>query len=105
MTWSPTVVTGLRLVIGSWKIMPMRAPRTARISGTGSESRSRPSKAMRAPGSMRPGRGTRRMMASAVIDLPLPELADQRQRLAGGDGDPHAVDDPHALARRRERRC
>ena len=73
LTWEPTVVTGLRLVIGSWKIMPMRAPRTERISGTGSDERSRPSKAMRAPGSMRPGFGTSRMMASADIDLPQPD--------------------------------
>ena len=70
---SPTVVTGLRLVIGSWKIMPILAPRTARMSGTESERRSRPSKWMRAPGSMRPGLGISRMMASAVIDLPQPD--------------------------------
>ena len=73
ITWSPTVVTGLRLVIGSWKIMPILAPRTARISGTGRERRSRPSNSIRAPGSMRPGLGTSRMMASAVIDLPQPD--------------------------------
>ncbi len=36
-------------------------------------------------GSMRPGRGTRRMMASAVMDLPQPGFAHQRQRLARRD--------------------
>ena len=53
--------------------MPILAPRTARISGTESESRSRPSKWMRPPASMRPGFGISRMMASAVMDLPQPD--------------------------------
>ena len=33
--WSPTVKTGLRLVIGSWKIIAMSLPRTLRISVVG----------------------------------------------------------------------
>ena len=53
--------------------MPILLPRTLRISGTGKDRRSRPSKRMRLSGSMRPGRGTRRMMESAVMDLPQPD--------------------------------
>ena len=45
----PTVSTGLRLVIGSWKIIEMSLPRMSRISGSDSSSRSRPWKRI-APG-------------------------------------------------------
>ncbi len=31
MIWKPTVKTGLSEVIGSWKMKPMRAPRTCLI--------------------------------------------------------------------------
>ena len=43
------------------------------------------------PAAIRPaGRGSRPMTESAVIDLPQPDLADQRQRLAAAkaEGDP-----------------
>ena len=32
--WSPTVSTGLRLVIGSWKIIEILLPRIDRICGS-----------------------------------------------------------------------
>ena len=41
-TWSPTVMTGLRLVIGSWKIIEISLPRTARIASSSSAVSSRP---------------------------------------------------------------
>ena len=57
----PTVSTGLRLVIGSWKIMEMSLPRTRRMAPSGSFRRSVPWKRM-AP-AMRPGgSGIRRRM-------------------------------------------
>ena len=70
--WSPIVKTGLSAVIGSWKISAISAPRTARISRSGSVSRSRPLKRMLPP-AMRPGGWTSRMIDSAVTDLPLPD--------------------------------
>ncbi len=35
MIWSPTVKSGLRLVIGSWKIIAISLPRMARICFNG----------------------------------------------------------------------
>ena len=70
--WVPTRMTGLRLVPGSWKIMPMRPPRTARIDDSGSVRRSPPSRTMRPP-TMRPFSGRRRISASAVMLLPQPD--------------------------------
>ena len=73
VSWRPTVSTGLRDVIGSWKIMPMSLPRTRRISSSDSSRRSRPLKRMR-PLTMRPaGRVTRRMTDSALTDFPQPD--------------------------------
>ncbi len=63
--------TGLRLVIGSWKIMPMRLPRTARMARAGKVSRSCPSNTTR-PAATRPGEGTRRMTDSDNMLLPQP---------------------------------
>ena len=40
MIWSPTVKSGLRLVIGSWKIIAISRPRMARICLSGSVARS-----------------------------------------------------------------
>src|SRR5215203_4164382 len=71
--WWPMVSTGLRLVIGSWKIMAMRLPRIARISLSSRPRRSRPSKAT-LPRTVRPRRGgSRRMIDSAVTLLPQPD--------------------------------
>src|SRR5207244_283447 len=67
--WLPTVNTGLSDVIGSWKIMARPAPRTARMSRSGSVRRSRPSKKA-SPPTMRPGGGTRRMSERAVTLFP-----------------------------------
>ena len=50
----PTVSTGFRLVIGSWKIIEIALPRMARISASDRASRSRPSKRMR-PATIWPG--------------------------------------------------
>jgi hypothetical protein len=71
-TWNPTVRTGLRLVMGSWKIMPIAPPRTSRIAASSSASRSVPS-SLTEP-SMRPTPcWTSRMIESAVTDLPEPD--------------------------------
>src|SRR5439155_882206 len=70
--WLPTVSTGLSDVIGSWKIMARPAPRTARMSRSGSVRRSRPSKETLPP-TMRPGGGTRRMSERALTLFPQPD--------------------------------
>jgi hypothetical protein len=67
------VSTGLRLVIGSWKIMAMRWPRMARIASAGNLVSSWPSKAIEPP-TMRPvSAGSSRRIDSAVTDLPQPD--------------------------------
>ena len=48
--WSPTVNTGLRLVIGSWKIMPTRRPRICRSASPSSASTSVSPSRMTLPG-------------------------------------------------------
>ena len=66
-------MNGLSDVIGSWKIMPMRLPRTARISSSVSVSRLRPSN-ITSPLTMRPGGvGMSRMIDRLVTDLPDPD--------------------------------
>ncbi|MGY3425852.1 hypothetical protein ACVWZW_006356 [Bradyrhizobium sp. F1.13.4] len=66
------VSTGLRLVIGSWKIMAMSLPRTSFMLASGSVSRSRP--ASRTLPSTRPvSFGMSRMIESAVTLLPEPD--------------------------------
>ncbi len=69
----PMLSTGLRLVIGSWKIMAMSSPRMSCISGSDSLNRSRPWK-IAVPAVMRPpGLGRRPINESAVTDLPDPD--------------------------------
>ncbi len=68
----PIFMTGFRLVDGSWKIMPMRPPRTARMPASGSASRSSRS-SRTSPPVMRPFSGSRRISASAVMLLPQPD--------------------------------
>ena len=68
--WLPTVYSGFSAVIGSWKIMPMRAPRMPRISRSLFCIRSSPSKRI-AP--LVVAASTRRSTDSAVIDLPEPD--------------------------------
>ena len=76
------VSTGLRLVIGSWKIIAILWPRSARIASIESVVSSRPSKRIEPP-TMRPVSGAiSRRIESAVTDLPHPELADDAKRLA-----------------------
>ena len=71
--WSPTVSTGLRLVIGSWKIMASRLPRSLRISPSSSRTRSRFSN-VTLPFTVRASRGGKsRMIESAVTLLPQPD--------------------------------
>ena len=41
--WSPTVMTGLSAVIGSWKIIDMRVPRSSRSRLSSAASMSSPS--------------------------------------------------------------
>ncbi len=98
--WRPTVITGLRLVIGSWKIIDIRLPRIARIAAGSSASSSSPSNRM-LPETMRPGRprnqphdGQRgdRLAAAALADDPQRLASLERQRQAV-----HRLD--HAVAR------
>ena len=78
----PIVSTGLRLVIGSWKIIAILWPRSLRISSFESAVSSRPSKRIEPP-TMRPVSGAiSRRIESAVTDLPHPDFADDAERLA-----------------------
>ena len=63
---------GLRLVIGSWKIIAMSPPSSARRSRARIACRSRPSKARRSART-RPGASIRPSTASAVTLLPEPD--------------------------------
>src|SRR3954471_10432127 len=70
---SPIVKAGLSELIGSWKIIAMRSPRSSRRRSGGWRSRSSPSNRI-SPPAMRPGGcGTRPMIASAVTLLPQPD--------------------------------
>ena len=65
--------TGLSEVIGSWKIIEISLPRTARISRSDKSSRSRPSKRT-LPDTMRPGGDAiNRKIESEVTLLPQPD--------------------------------
>src|SRR5580658_1205967 len=66
------VKTGFSEVIGSWKIIAMRAPRISRIAGSGSLSRSCPSNKI-SPLVMRADSGSRRMIESTLAVLPEPD--------------------------------
>ena len=70
---SPMVNAGLSEVIGSWKIIEMRLPRSSRIAWTGSASRSRPSNRISPPSTRPGGCGTNPMIESAVTLLPQPD--------------------------------
>ena len=71
--WSPTLKTGLRLVIGSWKIIAMSLPRTLRISSSERASRSRPSNMISPVGISAGGMSRRRMIDRLVTLLPQPD--------------------------------
>ena len=82
MIWLPMVCTGLKEVIGSWKIRAISPPRMARISspaGRAWPGRSparpgrRPAPVQKdLPSTIRPGRATMRRMDRAVTLLPQP---------------------------------
>src|SRR5687767_14175171 len=64
--------TGLSVIIGSWNTIAMRAPRTLRISFSGSWTRSEPSNRIRPP-TTRPGGSTRPRIEKPVTVLPQPD--------------------------------
>src|SRR5262245_1585312 len=67
------VNAGLSELIGSWKIIAMRSPRSARMRSAGSVRRSTPSNSTWPP-AMRPGGcGTSPMIESALTLLPQPD--------------------------------
>ena len=66
-------MTGFRLVIGSWKIMATRDPRSFSMADSGNAARSLPSSRIRPPASRPCGRGTNPITDSAVTDLPQPD--------------------------------
>jgi len=68
--WLPTVNSGFSAVIGSWKIMPIRAPRMPRICTSDSAIRSWPAKRM---WPLEVAASTRRSTESAVMLLPDPD--------------------------------
>src|SRR6266508_4114593 len=82
--WSPTVNTGLRLVIGSWKIMAMSLPRTWRIASSESSSRLRPSNRISPVGISAGGMSSRRMIESDVTLLPQPDAPTMPRVSPGG---------------------
>ena len=69
---SPTVITGFREVMGSWKIMEILPPRISRMFFSGSWSRSCPSKRTEPLSTSPGGSGTRPMMPRAVVVFPAP---------------------------------
>ena len=72
MTCRPTVSTGLRLVMGSWKIIAISRPRMARMPSSGRPTRLRPPNMTR-PETWATRGGSRPMMASELTDLPQPD--------------------------------
>ncbi len=71
--WFPTVKTGLRLVMGSWKIMAMSLPRISCMRLSEASSRFCPSKRISPSGYSVGGLGLSCMMERAVTLLPLPD--------------------------------
>ena len=69
----PIVSIGLSEVMGSWKIMPMRSPRTRLRSASVIVARSRPSKAMAPPATRPAPSGKSPIIESAVTLLPEPD--------------------------------
>ena len=70
--WEPMVKAGLRLVIGSWKIIAILSPRSLAISRSERPAISVPRNASRADERTAP-RPRSPMMANAVTDLPQPD--------------------------------
>ena len=89
------VSTGLRLVIGSWKIIAILRPRSARIASFGSVVSSWPSKRIEPP-TMRPVSGAiSRRIDSAVTDLPQPDSPTMPSVSPGREIERDAVDGAH----------
>ena len=80
----PTFKTGFRLLVGCWKIMLIRLPRSLRISRSRSVSRSRPSKRTE-PAVDLAGRGDEAHDRQAGDALPAARLADEAEDLAAVD--------------------
>ncbi len=72
ISWKATVNDGFRLEVGSWKIMAISAPSSARRSRCAIARRSRPAKKSRSA-LTRPGSSTRPSSDSAVTLLPDPD--------------------------------
>jgi len=70
---SPIVSTGFSEVIGSWKIIEMALPRSARIRASLAASRSSPRKRMAPLANIAGGPGRRRRIDIAVTLLPQPD--------------------------------
>ena len=88
----PTVSAGLSEVIGSWKIIAMRSPRTARICASRSFSRSWPSNRISPAGDPARRVGDQAQDRQRGDALARARLADDGQRLAGRDVEGHVVD-------------
>ena len=78
--WRPTVNTGFREVIGSWKIIEILLPRMPRIPFSSRASRSRPSNRMLPLTIFPGGEAISRMMERDATDLPQPD-SPTRQRV------------------------
>ena len=89
--WKPTVKHGLRLDIGSWKIIAMSLPISARRRRGEMAKRSSPSKARRSAVTVAVF-GSRPMTASMATDLPEPDSPTIATHLAGVDVEIDAVD-------------
>ena len=72
MIWSSMRIDGLSAVIGSWKIMPTRLPRSVRSVAASTWIRSIPSNSA-APRSTLMARGSRPIRLCAQSDLPEPD--------------------------------
>ena len=72
MIWAPTVITGLRADIGSWKIMDTTLPRILRMFSSLSWSISTPSSTIDPPVTKPMPSGSSWMMLRAVVVLPAP---------------------------------
>ena len=90
--WSPTENTGFSEVIGSWKIMPTRLPRSLRSASASSDSTSAPSTTMRPPVI---SHGRRRQQADRGERgqrLAAAGFADEPEHLAGLEAEAHILD-------------
>jgi hypothetical protein len=71
--WPPTDITGFSEASAPGRSSPMRPPRTARMSRSGQRQQSTRPASTHRPIDDAPASGSRRMIDSAVIDLPQPD--------------------------------